>query len=94
MAVQPCMESIPIKKKKRKVGMKLIFYMQINKSFYKLIPSILVNMASLAQSIGNNKFAKSLQYLKKEVRDKVDFCRDKLQIIQKVSYLMGAARHA
>ena len=35
-------------------------------------------MASLAQSTRNNKFAKSLQYLKKEVRDKVDFCRDKL----------------
>ena len=55
-----------------------MFYMQINKTFYKLILSILVNMASLAQSTRNNKFAKSLQYLKKEVRDKVDFCRDKL----------------
>ena len=38
---------------------------------------MLVSMASLAQSTQNNKFAKSLQYLKKEVRDKVDFCRDK-----------------
>ena len=43
---------------------------------------MLVNMASLAQSIGNSKFAKSLQYLEKKVRDKVDFCRDKLQSIQ------------
>ena len=42
-------------------------------------------MASLAQSTRNNKFAKSLLYLEKEVRDKVDFCKDKLQSIQKVS---------
>ena len=55
--------------------MKLIFYMKINKSFCKLILSILVNMASLAQSTQNNKFAKSLQYLEKEVRDKVDLQR-------------------
>ena len=82
------------KKKGKKGGMKLISYMQINKPFCKLILSILVNMASLVQSTRNNKFAKSLQYLEKQVRDKVDFCRDKLQSIQKVSYLMGAARHA
>ena len=75
--------------KKRKGGMKLIFYMQINKPFYKLILSILVNMASLAQSTRNNKFAKSLQYLDKEVREK-------LKVFKKLvlSYLMGAARHA
>ena len=42
-------------------------------------------MDSLAQSTRNNKFAKSLQYLEKQVRDKVDFCRDKLQSMQKVS---------
>ena len=41
-------------------------------------------MANLAQSTQNNKFGKSLQYLEKEVRDKVEFCRDKLQSIQKV----------
>ena len=41
-------------------------------------------MAIYAQSTQNNKFAKSLHYLEKEVRDKVDFCRDKLQSIQKV----------
>ena len=69
--------------------MKLIFLMQINKPFYKLILSILVSMASLAQSTRNNKFAKSLQYLKKEVRDKVDFCRDKLQSIQKVGTVIS-----
>ena len=69
--------------------MKLIFYMQIYKPFCKLILSILVSMASLAQSTRNNKFAKSLQYLEKEVRDKVDFCRDKLQSIQKVGTVMS-----
>ena len=76
--------------------MKLIFYMQINKPFYKLILSILVNMASLAQSTRNNKFAKSLQYLEKEVRDKVDFAEINFKVFKKVvlSYLMGATRHA
>ena len=46
-------------------------------------------MASLAQSAQNNKFAKFLQYLEKEVRDKVDFCRDKLQTIQKVGTVIS-----
>ena len=84
------------KKKGKKGGMKLISYMQINKPFCKLILSILVNMAALAQSTRNNKFAKSLQYLEKEVRDKIDFCRDKLKVFKNLvlSYLMDAARHA
>ena len=69
--------------------MKLIFCMQINKPLYKLILSILVKLISLAQSTRNNKFAKSLQYLEKEVRDKVDFCRDKLQSIQKVGTVIS-----
>ena len=46
-------------------------------------------MASLAQSTRNNKSAKSLQYLEKEVRDQVQFCRDKLQSIQKVGTVMS-----
>ena len=46
-------------------------------------------MASPGQDAQNNKFAKSLQYLKKEVRDKVDFCRDKLQSIQKVGTVIS-----
>ena len=54
--------------------MKLIFCVQINiKLSYKLIPLILVVLAKPAQIALNNKFAKSLQYLKKEVRDEVDF---------------------
>ena len=55
--------------------MKFVFYIQINKPFCKSILSILVNMASLAQSTQNNKFAKSLQYLEKEVRNKIDLQR-------------------
>ena len=69
---------------RKKGSMKLIFCMQISKPFYKLIPSILLSTASLAQSTWSNKFTKSLQYLEKEVRDKVDFCRDKFQSTQKV----------
>ena len=64
--------------------MKFIFRMQINKPFYKLILSILVSAAGIVQSSQNNKFSKSLQYLEKEVIDKVDFCTDKHQIIQNV----------
>ena len=67
----------------------MIFYMQINKRFYNLILSILVNMAILSQSTQNNKFAKSLHYLKKEVRDTVGFCRDKFQSIQKVGTVIS-----
>ena len=55
--------------------------MQINKP--------LVDMASLAQSTQNSKFAKSLQYLEKELRDKIDFCRDKLQNIHNVGTLIS-----
>ena len=46
-------------------------------------------MASLAESTPNNKFAKSLKYLEREVRDKVDFCRDKLRSIHKVGTVIS-----
>ena len=50
--------------------MKFIFGMQIDMEvFYKLILSFLKH----AQSTQNNKFAISLQYLKKVVSDEVDF---------------------
>ena len=57
--------------------MKLIFCLQINiKLSFKLIPLILVGMTRPAQITQNNKSAKSFQYLKKEVKDEVDFlCR-------------------
>ena len=65
------------KKKKRKKGMELIFYMQIDiKLSYKLMPLILVGMARPNQITQNNKFGKSLQYLKKEVGDEADFLCD------------------
>ena len=54
--------------------MKLISCMQMNiKLSYKLIPLILVGIARAAQITQNRKFAKSLQYPKKEVRDEIDF---------------------
>ena len=46
-------------------------------------------MASPAQSTRSNMFPKFLQYLKKEVRDKVDSCRDKLQSIQKAATVIS-----
>ena len=46
-------------------------------------------MASLVQSTRNNKFSKSVQYLKKEVRRKVDFCRDKFKSIQKIGTVIS-----
>ena len=74
--------------------MKLIFCMQIYKPFCKLILSILVKMASLAQSTRNNKVAKSLQYLEKEI--KLIFAEINFRLFKKLvlSCLMGAARHA
>ena len=54
--------------------MKLIFCLQIRiKDFFKLIPSFQVYVARHAQITQNNKFAISLQYLKKEVSDEADF---------------------
>ena len=59
----------------------MIFCMKINiKGFYKLTVSFLLILASYAQSTQNNKFVISLQYLKKEGKDEVDFLRaDKYQ---------------
>ena len=65
--------------------MKLIFFNAYKQTFLQVDTINIGELASLAQSTQNNKFAKSLEYLEKEVRDKVDFCRDKLQSIHKVS---------
>ena len=55
--------------------MKLIFCLQINtKIFYKLKVSLWVCIARHARSTENNKFTKSLQYLKENVKDEADFC--------------------
>ena len=63
--------------------LKLIFCLQINiKGFFKLILSFRAFVASHAQITLGNKFAISLQCVKKEASDKVDF----LHISMKVSY--------
>ena len=62
---------------------------------YKLILLILVGMVRPVQITQNNKFAKSLQYLKKEVRNEVEFlCRWASQIFIYWFYhfLKGATR--
>ena len=54
--------------------MKLIFSLQINvKGFFEFLLSFLVCVARHAQITQNSKFAVSLQCLKKEVSDEVDF---------------------
>ena len=58
----------------------MIFCMQINiKLFFKLMLLILVGMASPVQVTQNNKFAKSLQYLKKELSHEVDVFHESLK---------------
>ena len=55
-------------------GMKLIFWLQINtNAFYMLIVSLWVCVARHVQSTQNNKFAISLQYLKENLKDEVNF---------------------
>ena len=67
-------------------GLNLIPCLEINiKPFYKLIPLFLLAMARHAQSTQNNKFAVSLQDLKKEGRVELDFMHaDKHQIFLQV----------
>ena len=54
-----------------------------HESMMQIDTMILMGMAKHSQSSRNSKFAISLQYLKKEVLDEVDFC---LQINITVSY--------
>ena len=54
-------------------------------------------LATLAQIIQNNKFPISLQCLKKEVSDKVDFLHaDKHEILLQMDamFLMGMVKHS
>ena len=63
---------------------------------YKVILSFLMGMIKHSQSTQSNKFAISLQYLKKEVRNGVHFLHvDKHQSFYKLalSFLMEVARH-
>ena len=74
--------------------MKFIFGIQINMEvFYKLILSFYKH----AQSTQNNKFAISLQYLKKDVSDEVDFLHaDKHKGLLQIDtmILMEIVRHS
>ena len=55
-------------------GMKLSFCLQINtKVFYKRVVSLWVLLARQVQSTENNQFKISLQYLKENMKDEVDF---------------------
>ena len=53
-------------------GMKLIFCLQINSKVF-LVISHWVCVARNTQSTGNSKFAISMKYRKKNVKDEVDF---------------------
>ena len=63
---------------------------------YKVILSLLMGMIKYSQNTRRNKFAISLQYLKKEVRNRVHFLHaDKHQSFYKFTLLFSAevARH-
>ena len=64
--------------------------------FYKVILSLLIGIIKDSESTQSNKFAISLQYLKKEVRDRVHFLHaDKNQSFYKLALLclVEVARH-
>ena len=73
---------------RKKWVMKLIFCMQISmKVSYKLILLFLMGLVKHSQSSRNSKFAMSLQNLKKEVWDKVDYLHaNKHQCFLQVSF--------
>ena len=79
-------------------GVKLIFCLQINTNvFYKLLLSLWVCLARHAQTTQNNKFAISLQYLKKELSDEVDYLHgDKHESLLQIDsmILMGMVKHS
>ena len=57
----------------------MIFCLQINRVSYKLVLMCLVGVTRHAESTQNNKFAISLQYFKKEVRDNMIFLHEDKQ---------------
>ena len=71
----------------------MFFRVKLNiKVFYKLVVSSLLIIARHAQSTQNNIFVISMQYLKKEDRDKVDFLHaDKHQTILQVDTINPGA---
>ena len=80
--------------------MKFIFCLQIQtKVFYKLVASLWVCIARHAQNTQYNKFAISLQYLRKEMSDEIDFLHaDKYEKLIKLQIdtmiLMGMVKHS
>ena len=78
-------------------GMKLIICRQINaKVFYKVVVSLWFCIARHAQGTQNNKFTVSLQYLKENVKDGVDFLpADKCQrFLQFDTIILGVCDQA
>ena len=73
---------------RKKWMMKLICCMQVSmKVSCKFILGLLMGMFKHSQSFRNSKSAMSLQYLKKEVRDEVDFLHaEKGQIFLQVDF--------
>ena len=58
----------------KSMGDEVDFCLQINtKVFYKMTVSLWVCVARQAQSTKNNQFTISLQYLKENMKDEVDF---------------------
>ena len=78
--------------------MKLIFCLQMNvKGFFKLLLSFYVCVIRHTQITQDSKFAVSLQYLKKELSDEVDFLHaDKHEILLQIDsmILMGIVKHS
>ena len=72
----------------------MIFCMKINNIFYKLVVSVLLVIARHAESTQNNKFAKSLQYLKNKVRDELVQMNIKVFYKLILSYFIDVIRHA
>ena len=71
----------------KNIGMKLIFYLQINaKVFYKSTVSLWVCIARHAQSTQNKKFAMSLQYFKENVKNESFLQVEFNTLDMKVSY--------
>ena len=78
--------------------MKLIFCLQMNvKGFFKLLLSFYVCVTRHTQIAQDSKFAVSLQYLKKELSDEVDFLHaDKHESLLQIDsmILMGIVKHS
>ena len=76
---------------------KLLFCLQIKtKVFYKSLVSLWVCVSRLAQSIQNNKFTISLQYIKEFGKNEVGFLlADKHQIFLEIdTIILDVTRHA